>query len=136
VGGERKLAKILRSHDIHVLASCCYSDRDDSVVLLVPSDPVQAQLALEQAGFSCKANSVLLIRAPDRGGIALCMFQIGGQLREAGVEILYSYASKTDDGEVYAVFKTADDDDAMRALEPSIVAPVFQLPEAQGVAAA
>jgi hypothetical protein len=125
LGGEQKVMQILRTLEVHVLASCCYSDRDDGVMLLVATHPAEAQVALETVGFKCKLNSVLLVRAPDRGGIALCMFQIGSQIREAGLEILYSYASTTDDDEVYAVFKTADDEAALRLLEPQFAVPAF-----------
>jgi hypothetical protein len=40
--------------DINILAYCCYSDREQGVVLLVAEDALAARLALEAAGYTCR----------------------------------------------------------------------------------
>jgi hypothetical protein len=107
------LAAIAARH-VNVLAYCTYSDRDELVVLLVTDDAFNAKQALQASGFSCKANSVVLVGAADEVGTAA---RIGAHLGWAGVEILYSYASSSGGNQFCAVFKTTDDERAIVTLE-------------------
>ena len=116
-GALGQVLTILAEHGINVLAYCAYSDRDQGVVLLVPDDPYRAKLILKGAGFDCKANTVVLVGADDRVGAAA---QLGMHLGHAGIDILYSYASSSGSDEFYAVFKTADDEKAIRVIETRV----------------
>ena len=99
---------------LNILAYCSYSEREETVVLLVADNPFNAKRALEAAGFSCKANSVVLAGAADQvGGAAF----LGAQLGHAGIDILYSYASSSGSNQFFAVFKTGDDQKAIHVLE-------------------
>ena len=83
-------------------------------MLLVADNPLDAKRALGAAGFSCKANSVVLVGAPDQvGGAAF----LGARLGYAGIDILYSYASSSGSNQFFAVFKTGDDQKAIHVLE-------------------
>lgn len=117
VGNEpRAMARVLdvvAQAGVNVLAYCSYSDRDQFVMLLVPDDPHPAQRALHAAGFECRANAVVLVSDTDRVGAAA---QLGANLGGAGIGILYSYAS-AGSTEFYAVFKTVDDEAAIRLLQ-------------------
>jgi hypothetical protein len=115
-GALGKLLSILATHQVNVLAYCAYSDRDDAVVLLVPNNPLRAKLVLEEAGYQCKANSVILVGTTDHVGAAA---QLGKHLGHAGVDILYSYASSAGTSQFFAVFKTVDDDLAISVLYAS-----------------
>ncbi len=99
---------------VNVLAYCTYSDRDELVVLLVTDDAFAAKDALRAAGYSCKANLVVLVGASDEVGAAA---RIGAHLGWAGIEILYSYASSSGRDQFCAVFKTTDDERAIMTLE-------------------
>ena len=101
-------------HGVNVLAYCTYSDGDDLIVLLITDNAPAAKEALQTAGFSCKANSVVLVGASDEVGSAA---RIGMHLGMAGVEILYSYASSSGGDQFVAVFKTTNDERAIQALE-------------------
>ncbi|MGD0651939.1 MAG: hypothetical protein ABSA97_12525 [Verrucomicrobiia bacterium] len=114
LGGLGKALATVASRGINVLAYCAYSDRNDSVVLLVTDNPLDAKLALEHAGFQCKANSVVLVGAADQVGAAA---KLGASLGSAGIDILYSYASSAGTDRFFAVFKTADDEQAIRVLD-------------------
>ena len=107
------LASVAR-HGVNVLAYCTYSDGDDLIVLLITDNALAAKEALQTAGFSCKANSVVLVGASDEVGAAA---RIGMHLGMAGVEILYSYASSSGGDQFVAVFKTTNDERAIQALE-------------------
>lgn len=109
----RVLEVIAREH-LNVLAYCSYSDRNQLIMLLVVEDSYRAKAALQAAGFECKANPVVLVSDTDRVGAAA---QLGAHLGGAGISILYSYASSAGKGDFCAVFKTMDDDAAIRLLE-------------------
>jgi hypothetical protein len=105
---------VLVAGGLNVLAYCTYTERDDLVILLVTDDALIAKDALQSAGFSCKANSVVLVGAAHELGSAAI---IGAHLGLSGVEILYSYASWLGGDQSIAVFKTTDDERAIQALE-------------------
>lgn len=113
-GDLSRLLSTISAKRINILAYCSYSERDEGVVLLVAEDPARAQQALIGAGYSCRANSVVLVGAPDKIGAAAAL---GGHLGQAGVSILYSYASSSGATEFHAVFKTTNDELAIQILE-------------------
>jgi hypothetical protein len=104
----------LASRGLDVLAYCTYTENSDLVVLLVTNDALRAKDALRSVGLSCKANSVVVVGAPHELGAAAV---IGAHLGSSGVEILYSYASWLGGNQSIAVFKTTDDERAIKALE-------------------
>lgn len=118
VGNKRaavpEVLSILAARGLNVLAYCTYTERDDLVILLVTDNALVAKDALQNAGFSCKANSVVLVGAAhELGSTAI----IGAHLGLSGVEILYSYSSQLGGDQSIAVFKTTDDERAIQALE-------------------
>ena len=118
-GALGKVLGTVSAAGVNILAYCAYSDRDDAMVMLVTERPLKAKSALEAAGFSCRANSVVLVGAADQVGAAALL---GAHLGNAGINILYSYASATGRREFFAVFKTMDDERAIQVLETSTLA--------------
>ena len=119
-GALGKVLSTVAGERVNVLAYCSYTDRTDTVVLLVTDNALLAKRTLELAGFSCRANSVVVVGASDHvGGAAL----LGARLGFAGIDILYSYASSSGSNEFYAVFKTSNDQRAISVLE---VAPAIR----------
>ena len=115
-GALGKVLSTVADENVNVLAYCSYTDRNDTVILLVTDNAMQAKRALEAAGFSCRANSVVVVGATDQvGGAAL----IGARLGFAGIDILYSYASSSGSSEFVAVFKTSNDQRAISVLDKS-----------------
>ena len=113
-GALGRVLSTVASAGVNILAYCSYSERQETVVLLVADNPLDAKRALVAAGFSCKANSVVLVGAPDQvGGAAF----LGARLGYAGIDILYSYASSSGSNQFFAVFKTGDDQKAIHVLE-------------------
>ena len=110
----QQVLSILKARRVNVLAYCNYTERDDLVILLVTDHALLAKDALESAGFSCKANSVVVVGAPVELGSTAIM---GAHLGLAGVEILYSYTSRSGGDRSIAVFKTTDDERAIQTLE-------------------
>lgn len=115
-GALGRVLSVVATENVNVLAYCSYSDRNETIVLLVTDNALLAKRALESAGFSCRANSVVVAGATDQvGGAAL----LGARLGYAGIDILYSYASTSGGGQFYAVFKTNDDPRAIAVLDTS-----------------
>jgi hypothetical protein len=105
---------VVAAEHINILAYCCYSERDEGVILLVTENPLGAKRALEAAGFHCRANSVVVVGATDQvGGAAL----LGARLGYAGIGIFYSYASSSGSSHFSAVFKTSNDQRALEILD-------------------
>ena len=115
-GALGKVLSVLADLSINVLAYCAYTERQESILLLVSDNPVASKEALVAAGYPCRANSVVLVGAPDRVGSAAT---VGARLGLAGVNILYSYASSAVVDRFYAVFKTNDDQRALAILNGS-----------------
>jgi hypothetical protein len=113
-GDLARLLSSISARRINVLAYCAYSERDEGVVLLVTEDPGRTQQALADAGYPCRLNSVILVHARDKVGAAAAL---GAHLGRAGINILYSYASSTGDAAFHAVFKTDNDEAALRVLD-------------------
>ncbi len=118
-GALGRVLSTVADKGVNVLAYCCYSDRDETVVLLVTENALAAKEALEAAGFSCRANSVVIVGAADQVGGAATL---GTQLGHAGIDILYSYASSSGSRQFYAVFKTSDDQRALSVLDTAMAA--------------
>jgi len=110
----QQVLSILKARGLNILAFCTYTERDDLVILLITDNPLMAKDALQSAGFSCKANSVVVVGAPGELGSTASM---GAHLGLAGVEILYSYTSRSGEDQSVAVFKTTDDERAIQILE-------------------
>lgn len=110
----QEVLRTLTTHGLNVLAYCTYTERNDLVILLVTDNALIAKDVLQSAGFSCKANSVVLVGASHKLGSTAV---IGAHLGVSGIEILYSYASWVGGDQSIAVFKTTDDERAIQALE-------------------
>ena len=118
-GSLGEVLSVVAKANINVLAYCSYSDRNETVVLLVTDNALLAKRALEASGFTCRANSVVVVGASDNvGGAAL----LGARLGHAGIDILYSYASSSGSSSFCAVFKTSDDQRALAVLDTSAAA--------------
>lgn len=113
-GAEGRILSMMTDNGVNVLALCSYNAGDRLVVLLVPDKPRLAKQALMSTGFDCRLNSIVTAKVQNRIG---ALAGLGAQLKAAGIEILYSYASYNETGEIFAVFKTSDNVLAHQTLE-------------------
>ncbi len=113
-GELAKLFAAIAEAGINILAYCAYSERNQGVVLLVTENIHVARQALESAGYSYKITPVVLVSNADHVGAVAA---VGEHLGSAGINILYSYASSAGADRFYAVFKTDDNDSAIRVIE-------------------
>jgi hypothetical protein len=109
--------EILASRGIGVIAHSLYADWSGMVLLVVTEDVHRAKRALEATGFECESNAVIMVEAPEEIGVVA---SLGAQLHQAGVPIEYSHMATSGDEMYFAVFKTRDDDRAVRALQADV----------------
>jgi hypothetical protein len=82
--------------------------------LLVVDDEHLGRVALAAAGLPHQSESVLLVEVSPRAGAAT---RLNRRLAAARIEVVYSYATSAVDDRLTAVFKTADDEYALRVLQ-------------------
>ena len=116
-GGEESVLSTVTEQGANVRALYSYNDRNRMVMLLVSEDPPLAKQALEDAGFDCTANPVVVVGLENRIG---AIDRLGLHLQDAGINVLRSYASYANSQEVYAVFKTQDDARAVKVLQAGL----------------
>ena len=119
-GAEESVLSTVTEQGTSVRALCSYNDCDQTVMLLVAQDPPRAKQALEDAGFDCWANPVVVVGLENRIG---AIDQLGLHLRDAGINILRSYASYAKHEGAFAVFKTQDDERAIEVLRAGLSLP-------------
>jgi hypothetical protein len=110
------LAQVLRAvagRKVNILAYCTSFDLDRFTILLVTDAALAAKTALADAGLSCTAHSVVLVSAEDRAGTPATLFN---QLLKAGIDIWYAYVASLKPPVLCAVFRTVDDQRALRVL--------------------
>lgn len=109
-----RLISVTGSCGVGVLAARSYWDGHETVMMLVTEDDARTARALNAAGFTCQATSVVLVSAPDQPGQAALL---GAKLSTAGINVLYAYSSRSDDDRIRIVFRTSDDKQAAYLLE-------------------
>jgi hypothetical protein len=116
-GAEESILSTVTEQGTGVRALCSYNDHDRMVMLLVTENPRRAKQALEDAGFDCTANLVVVVGLENRIG---AIDQLGLHLQDAGINVLRSYVSYARRQEVCAVFKTQDDARAIKVLQAGL----------------
>jgi len=107
---------VVAGSKVNILAYCTSFDLDRFTILLVTDAALAAKTALTDAGLACTAHSVVLVNAEDRAGTVAALFN---QLLKAGIDIWYAYVAALKPAELCAVFKTVDDQRALRVLATS-----------------
>jgi hypothetical protein len=109
-----RLLTTIQAQGILVLVHCCFPANQCAVTLVVADKPQRARSVLEQAGIKCRTNPVVLVRAPPQPAIAA---RLGMHLTAAQIGIHYCYTTQVEATAAHVVFKTTDDDRAVRVLE-------------------
>ncbi len=109
-----RLMAITTSCGAEVLAASSHWDGSGTVVNLVTEDAVRTGRALAAAGFACESHFVVLVETPDKPGLPAMLAE---RLEAVGIDVLHSYAFRSDNHRSYVVFQTSDDDRAIYLLE-------------------
>lgn len=109
-----KAAVAATTPNVEILASCLYWQSDGAVMRLVSEDPPKTAQALARAGFLCQSDSVLLMGLNETPGASARTTLL---LAADGIAVSYGYVSWSNRREGLAVFKTTDDNRALRFLQ-------------------
>jgi hypothetical protein len=110
------LLNLLAEHHINMLAYVSLWDADGQFAWIASDQASRAKSLVEASGYSATLDSVLLVAATDRVG---ALAELKTILKQAGVDVFYSYATYSGGLQFYSVFKTSDDQVALTALERS-----------------
>lgn len=118
-GRVSEITDILGRSDVNIRGFSVSDTAEFGIVRLVVDDPVKAQGALTDAGFTVKVTDVLCLDLPDHpGGLAGVLKVVSG----AGVNIEYVYSLIG----TYVVINVADIDKAIELLADQPVVLVSQ----------
>jgi hypothetical protein len=109
-----RLMAITASCGAEVLVASSHWDGSGTVVNLVTEDAARTGRALAAAGFECEAHFVILVEIPGKPGLPAVLAE---RLNTVGIDVLHSYAFRSDNHRSYVVFQTSDDDRAIYLLE-------------------
>jgi hypothetical protein len=108
------LLNTIKARGIEVFAHCCVTAPVGALTRVVTDKPQQTKAVLEQAGLNCKTSPVVLVRTTPQTTVAS---QLGMQLTAAQIGLHYCYATSHEATRSHVVFKTTDDDHAIRVLQ-------------------
>jgi hypothetical protein len=117
VGELARVLGIASQAGANVIAFCGYdraSAEGGAEILVVLDSADRPRAALEKAGYTCSANPVIAITGAAGKGMGA---RLAERFAQAGINILYSYASSTGSGQSTAIFRVEKPDAALRALK-------------------
>ena len=121
--GVEKALSFLAGQSIRVRCHSSYCDRDRLVILAIVDNPKHTQSVLQAAGYHCQLEDVVIISLPSyRPGI---IARFGWLLAHAGINILSSHLTTIDPDDFCVIFKTTNNQQAVRLLDVAIRTPLF-----------
>jgi hypothetical protein len=113
IGTMGKVFKLIAEAAVNVSAFCAYVEDDKGVFRLVSDDNAKVESVLQAAGYDTRSGEVVSVQVESKVGTAA---EIGTKLGDAGIDIRHTYATSATAGESVAIFKTADNDKAIKVL--------------------
>jgi len=113
IGTMGRVFKLIAQAGVSVQAFCAYVQEDKGVFCLVTDNNAKAENVLKAAGYEIRSDEVVRVQVESKIGTGA---DIGTKLGDAGIDIQYSYATSAVEGESVAIFKTADNDKAVKVL--------------------
>lgn len=113
--GTTNMLSELRHQNVEVRACTCYQDHSRLVALLIADDPARTLEVLQQAGYDCKSQPVILVEvAPYNPGL---LVQLRAALERAGVSILSSHLCRSSAKGLSIAVQTTDNTTAFTVLQ-------------------
>ncbi|MDP6635691.1 MAG: hypothetical protein QGG42_12385 [Phycisphaerae bacterium] len=103
-----KLAEVtdkLKASEVNILAMCAWGEGDVGRLMLVADDPQKACESISPAVDECGWDDVVRVRAANTPG---ALNEIAHKLADAGIDIVFTYASVTDAPEATIILNTSD----------------------------
>ena len=111
-----KLAEVtdkLKDAGVNILAMCAWGEGDVGHLMLVADDPDKACENISPAVDQCGWDDVVLVHAANKPG---SLNEIAHKLADAGINIIFAYATTTDAPEATVILNTSDNAQAAEIL--------------------
>ncbi len=108
-----QILRLMAERNVNIWAYCTAFDAGCFTIFLVAEDHSAARTALLTAGIASTAHSVVQVHAKDHAGAPAALLN---ELREAGIDICHVYVAAMQPSNLYAIFRTVDDQRALRVL--------------------
>ncbi|MCK5578613.1 MAG: hypothetical protein KAI63_03720 [Planctomycetes bacterium] len=115
VGVGAKVFGAIGKAGIYIRAFCAYGADKQANFILLTNEPEKAAESLKKSGYPVTTDEVVVVQIEDKVGRAN---EITEELAKAGINIEFCYATAADPGskEATAVFKTTDNDKAIKVI--------------------
>ncbi len=113
VGTMGRVFKLIAEAGVNVSAFCAYVEQDKGVFRLISENNAKVEKVLKAAGYETRSSEVVGVQTESKVGTGA---EIGKKLGNAGIDIQHSYATSAIEGESVVIFKTADNDKAVKVL--------------------
>jgi hypothetical protein len=97
---------------VNINTICAYAMENHAFFMLTTSSHAKAKKALAPLGFGIEEKDVIQVEVPNKPGE---LQKVAEKIASAGIDIEYMYAT-TGGGKATCVFKTADDQKAMKVI--------------------
>jgi hypothetical protein len=111
-----KLAEVtdkLKDAGVNILAMCAWGDGNLGHLMLVADDPQKACQSISPAVDQCGWDEVVRVQVANTPG---ALNEIAHKLADAGIDIVFTYASTTDAPEATVILNTSDNAQAAEIL--------------------
>jgi hypothetical protein len=112
VGLLSEVSTAIAKAKVNINTICAYAMENNAFFMLTTNSNAKAKKALALLGFGIEEKDVIQVEVPNRPGE---LQKVAKKIADAGVDIEYMYAT-TGGGKATCVFKTADDQKAMKVI--------------------
>ena len=112
VGLLSEVTTAIAKAKVNINTICAYAMENHAFFMLTTSSHAKAKKALAPLGFGIEEKDVIQVEVPNKPGE---LRKVAEKIADAGIDIEYMYAT-TGGGKATCVFKTADDQKAMKVI--------------------
>jgi hypothetical protein len=113
VGLLSEISTVITDAKINMHAICAYAMDGEAYFMLVTENNVKAKKVLSKLGIAAGAEDVLSVEMQNKKGE---LQKIAKKIADAGIDVDYLYGTAGTGKTSTCVFKTADDNKAMRVI--------------------
>lgn len=113
IGILARVSGIIAAAKVNINALSACSMQDKGYFMIVTDNNVQAKKVLTNAGFQVSEENVVLVEISNRVGQ---MQKVASKIAAAGINISYAYVTVGSGRSTFGIFKTNNDNRAIRAV--------------------
>jgi len=113
VGLLSKVSTVISDAKVNMQAICAYGMGKKAYFMVVTDKNAQAKKALGKLKKNIPEEDVIAVEMPNRAG---ALQKVAQKIADAGIDIIYMYGTAGTGKSSICVFKTVDDNKAIRAI--------------------